>query len=90
MFHDQVNKTIAITHCREVNCFNKTLNYDLTLAQISKVIESSMECYQEVRFSCYSAKLTKHASWTDRRGKSHDYFTTRHVFTYVNGNNFWS
>ena len=51
------------------------MNYEISISEISQLIESSEECYQEIWFSCFSTKLTKHAAWRDRNREVHEYFT---------------
>ena len=36
---------------------------------------TSEECYQDIWFSCFSAKLTKYAAWKDRNGDIQEHFT---------------
>ena len=76
MFHDLINETIITLQCRETHCFNQPLVYEVSMSEISQLISVSEECYQDVWFSCYSTKLTKHAAWKDRYGDIQQYFTT--------------
>ena len=75
VFHDQVDKLIKIDQCRDAHCFYQTLNYEISISKITQLIDSSESCHQEIWFSCYSAKLTKHAAWRDRNREIHEYFT---------------
>ena len=76
VFHDLINETIITLQCRETHCFNQPLVYEVSMSEISQLISVSEECYQDVWFSCYSTKLTKHAAWKDRYGDIQQYFTT--------------
>ena len=76
VFHDLINETIITLQCREAHCFNQPLVYEVSMSEISQLISVSEECYQDVWFSCYSTKLTKHAAWKDRYGDIQQYFTT--------------
>ena len=75
VLHNMGNKTITINQCRESHCFKQDLNYEIPMEEISELISSSEQCYQEIWFSCYSTKLTKHAAWKDRNGNILEYFT---------------
>ena len=76
MFHDKVNQTIDIKECDKYLCYHQNLVYETTISKISKLVDSSKECYQEIKFSCYSSKFTKHAAWKDRNGEIQIYFTS--------------
>lgn len=76
VFHDKFNQTIDIKECDKYLCYHQNLVYETSISKISKLVDSSKECYQEIRFSCYSSKFTKHAAWKDRNGEIQIYFTS--------------
>ena len=73
VFHDQMDKNIPIEFCNEIHCFNQPLNYELQMFEMVDVINLSKECYQDIKFSCYSAKITDHAAWMNRDGQIINY-----------------
>ena len=70
-----MDKNTVVTYCQEKNCFNTTLTYPVTSTNIKSLIETSMECYQDITFHCKSSKITKYASFTDLSGDYHKFFS---------------
>ena len=75
VFHDLVKQTIKTVRCNEAYCFKQPIRYDIPILQIAQLIDISEECYQDIWFSCFSAKLTKYAAWKDRNGDIQEHFT---------------
>ena len=61
VFHDLVEQTIKTVRCNEAYCFKQPIKYEIPILQIAQLIDISEECYQDIWFSCFSAKLTKYA-----------------------------
>ena len=75
VFHDHINQPIIINHCKNKNCFNQSVIHKISTKQITKLIEISKRCYQEIWFSCISTSITGNAGWMDRNGNIHEYFS---------------
>ena len=75
MMHDHDDEINDITYCTDKNCYNLSLNYNIDMDQIVSLIGISDECSQTITFSCYISKFSQFASWTDRNGNHHQFFT---------------
>ena len=77
--HDHDDEVKNITYCIEKNCFNLTLNYNVDMDHIASLIEISDKCSQTITFTCYISKFSQFASWTDRNGNYHQFFTNSSI-----------
>ena len=73
--HDHDDEINDITYCTDKNCYNLSLYYNIDMDQIVSLIGISDECSQTITFSCYISKFSQFASWTDRNGNHHQFFT---------------
>ena len=73
--HNQIGQAIDVFNCRDKMCYNLTLDYSMSKSHMNSIIDNSASCYQEIIFKCVISRISGVASWSDRFGMNHKYFT---------------
>ena len=64
-----------INHCDNQNCYNLTLDYQVSNEHIESLLSISENCYQDIIFDCLASKFSDVAAWQDRNMKLHNFFS---------------
>ena len=77
VYHDKKGK-IEIPKCSAKDCFKMSLNYEPSMKNMANLIDISSNCFQYLKFDCYSAPLFDdgiyYGSWLNKNGEEKTYF----------------
>ena len=48
---------VEIKQCGTIGCFEYNIDYEIPMGQIEAILQSSLECQQEISFECFSSPL---------------------------------
>ena len=71
--HALNEEVIEVENCEDIQCFNKTIDYQVPMEQIEALISLSENCEQAINFGCKYAALEwnffeERGGWLDRKG----------------------